>query len=58
MDLPLYTTVTHNELSDLGSSTYHFIDSDVVLNQIMQQSGESPEQILEIVKQLLLIGNI
>ena len=23
MDLPLYTTVSRNELSDLGSSTYH-----------------------------------
>lgn len=25
MDLPLYTTVNRNELSDLGSSTYHFL---------------------------------
>ena len=46
MDLPLYTTVNRNELSDLGSSTYHFFDSAVVLNQVMRQSGESPEQIL------------
>ena len=46
MDLPLYTTVTRNELSDLGSSTYHFFDSAVVLSQVMRQSGESPEQIL------------
>ena len=46
MDLPLYTTVSRNELSDLGSSTYHFFDSVVVLNQVMRQSGESPEQIL------------
>ena len=33
MDLPLYSTVSHNELSDLGSSTYNFFDSAVVLNQ-------------------------
>jgi len=46
VDLPLYTTVTRHELSDLGSSTYHFFDSAVVLNQIMRQSGESPEQVL------------
>ena len=46
MDLPLYTTVSRNELSDLGSSTYHFFDSVVVLNQVMRQSGENPEQIL------------
>ena len=46
MDLPLYTTVTRNELSDLGSSTYHFFDSAVVLGQVMRQSGESPEQVL------------
>lgn len=46
MDLPLYTTVSRNELSDLGSSTYHFFDTAVVLNQVMRQSGESPAQVL------------
>ena len=63
MDLPLYTTVTRNELSDLGTNTYHFFDSAVVLSQVMCQSGESPKQVLfrdillRLVRQLLLIGN-
>lgn len=35
MDLRLYTTVSRNELSDLGSNTYHSFDCAVVLNQIM-----------------------
>ena len=46
MDLPLYTTISRNELSDLGSNTYHSFDRAVVLDQIMRQSGHSPEQIL------------
>ena len=63
MDLPLYTKVTRNELSDLGSSPYHFFDSAIAVNQIMRQSGESSKQtlfcdILLRLRQLLLIGNI
>ena len=46
MDLPLYTTISRNELSDLGSLTYHSFDCAIVLNQVMRQSGNSPEQVL------------
>lgn len=45
LDLPLYTTVSRNELSDLRSSTYHSFDCAVVLDQIMCQCGHSPEQV-------------
>jgi len=43
MDLPIYTTVPRNELSDLGSSTYQSFDCAIVLEQVMRQSGQSPE---------------
>jgi len=46
MDLPIYTTAPRNELSDLGSSTYHSFDCAIVLDQVMRQSGQSPEQVL------------
>jgi len=45
MDLPLHTTISRNELSDLGSTTYHCF-SKVVLDQIMQQHGDSPDLLL------------
>ena len=46
MDLPLYTIIPRTELSDLGSTIYHSFDQAVVLDQIMRQSGDDPEQIL------------
>ena len=46
MDLPLYTTVPRTELPDLGSTIYHSFDQAVVLDQIMRQSGDDPEQVL------------
>ena len=35
MDLPLYTTVSRSELSDLGSANYHLFDHAVVMEQVM-----------------------
>ena len=52
MDLPLYTTKSRNDLSDLGSSTYHSFTEAITLNQIMRQSGETPEQ--ELFRSILL----
>ena len=46
MDLPLYTTVSQNAMSDLGSTTYQMFDYAVVLEQPMRQSGEDPDQVL------------
>ena len=44
MDLPLYTTVSRSELSDLGSANYHQFDHAIVLKQVMRQSGEGTDQ--------------
>ena len=44
MDLPLYTTVSRTELSDLGSTAYHCFDRAVVLDQVMRQAGQGAEQ--------------
>ena len=46
MDLPLYTTVSRTALSDLGSSAYQLFDRAIVLDQVMRQSGEDPNQVL------------
>ena len=46
MDLPLYTTVSRTALSDLGSAAYQSFDRAVVLDQVMRQSGEDPDQVL------------
>jgi len=35
LNLPLYTTVPCNKLSDLGSTTYHCFNNAVFLDQIM-----------------------
>ena len=35
MDLPLYTTVSRTELSDLGSANYHLFDRAVALDRVM-----------------------
>ena len=46
MDLPLYTTITRNDMSDLGSTTYHCFNNAVVLDQIMRKQGDSLDQLL------------
>jgi len=46
MDLPLYTTVSRNAMSDLGSTAYQMFDYAVVLDHPMRQSGQDPEQVL------------
>ena len=40
MDLPLYTTVSRTELSDLGSIDYHLFDHAVVFDRVMRQAGQ------------------
>ena len=44
MDLPLYSTVSRSELSDLGSANYHLFDRAIVLERVMRQAGEDAEQ--------------
>lgn len=39
MDLPLYTTVSRTELSDLGSANYHQFDCAVVLDRVIGQDA-------------------
>ena len=46
MDLPLYTTMSRSPLSDQGSSAYQLFDHAVVLEQMMRQSGQDPDQVL------------
>lgn len=46
MDLPLYTTVSRGELSDIGSTVYHSFNKAVILDRIMRQSGEDQDQVL------------
>lgn len=46
MDLPLYTTVSSGKLSDIGSTVYHSFDKAFVLDKVMCQSGEDPDQVL------------
>ena len=46
MNLPLYTTVSRSPLSDQGSVAYHLFDHAVVLQQVMCQSGQDPNQVL------------
>ena len=52
MDLPLYTTVSRTELSDLGSANYHLFDRAVVLDKVMRQAGQDADQ--ELFRDLLL----
>ena len=49
MDLPLYTTVSRTELSDLGSADYHLFDKAIVL---VRQAGVDTEQ--QLFRDLLL----
>ena len=44
MDLPLYTTVSRTELSDLGSVNYHLFDCAITLDQVMRQAGNDSAQ--------------
>ena len=44
MDLPLYTTVSRTELSDLGSVNYHLFDHAITLDQVMRQAGNDSVQ--------------
>ena len=46
MDLPLYTTDSRSELSDQGRAAYHNFKQAVVLDQVMRQSGQDPQQVL------------
>ena len=45
MDLPLYTTDSHTELSDQGRNVYQKFDKAFILDEVMRQAGEDPEQI-------------
>ena len=45
MDLPLYTTVSRSPLSDQGSAAYQLFDRAIVLQQVMRQSGQDPDQV-------------
>ena len=45
MDLPLYTTDSRSELSDQGRAAYQTFQQAVVLNQVMRQAGQDPEQV-------------
>ena len=44
MDLPLYTTVSRLELSDLGSVYYHQFNHAIILDQVMRQAGNNDTQ--------------
>ena len=46
MDLPLYTMVSRNAMSDLGSTAYQMFDYAVILEQPMCQSEEDPDKLL------------
>ena len=45
MDLPLYTTDSRSELSDQGRAAYQTFQLAVVLDQVMRQAGQDPEQV-------------
>ena len=44
MDQPLYTTCSQSELSDQGMTAYQSFTSAAVLDQIIRQAGDDPEQ--------------
>ena len=46
MDLPLYTSSSRAELSDLGRTAYQMFDQAIVLDQIIRQAGQDPAQVL------------
>ena len=45
MDLPLYTTDSRANLSDQGRAAYQTFQHAVVLDQVMRQAGQDPEQV-------------
>ena len=45
MDLPLYTIHSRSELSDQGRAAYQCFDKSFVLDQVMRQAGNDPEQV-------------
>ena len=45
MDLPLYTTNSWSELSDQRRAVYQSFQQAVVLDQVMRQAGQDPEQV-------------
>ena len=45
MDLPLYTTDSRSELSDQGRAAYQTFQQAVVLDQVMHQAGQDPEEV-------------
>ena len=45
MDLPLYTTDSRSELSDQGRAAYQTFQQALVLDQVMRQAGQDPEQV-------------
>ena len=45
MDLPLYTTDSRSELSDQGRAAYQTFQQAFVLNQVMWQAGQDPDQV-------------
>ena len=45
MDLPLYTTASRSSLSDLGRAAYQCFQKAVVLDQVIRQRGNSPDQV-------------
>ena len=44
MDLPLYTTETHSDLSGQGRAAYLQFDKAFTLTRIMWQAGQDPNQ--------------
>ena len=45
MDLPLYTIDSRTKLSDLGRAAYQTFQQAVVLDQVMRQTGQDPQQV-------------
>ena len=45
MDLPLYTTDSRSELSDQGRTAYQSFQHAVVLDKVMRQAGQNPQQV-------------
>ena len=46
MDLPLYTTDSRSELSDQRRTAYQSFNQAVILDQVMRQAGQDPQQVL------------
>jgi len=52
MDLPLYTSVSRTQVSDLGSTAYHLFGTIVVLDHVIRQVGLDSQQ--KLFQELLL----